>query len=255
MPTTREVLTCLKALADPQAVQAQAHFGVTGKDRLGLSVPQLRAIAKDIRTDHALALDLWNTAIPDARILATLIADPARLTPAQMDAWTTDFTSWDVCDAACTNIYVSTPHAWDKVYQWAREDPEFTRRAGFVLIACLAVHDKSAPNDKFTATFALIKRHAVDPRNFVRKAVNWALRGIGKRNLALNQAAVVCAEDLLTLNDRTANWIARDALRELNSEKIIARIKAKPKGNSKEDGRGGQNKNASGNHHRRSEKK
>ena len=202
-------------------------FAITGEGRLGLSVPRMRAVAKEIGTDHPLALELWETGIPEARITATLIADPNRITPAQMDAWTADFDSWDVCDAACNNLFVFTPHAWDKVYQWAREEPEFIRRAGFVLIACLATHDKNALDARFTDTFPLIKRSALDPRNFVKKAVNWALRGIGKRNLALNAAAIACAKDLLTLNDRTATWIARDALRELQSEKILARLKKK----------------------------
>ena len=172
MPTVEEIITKLQSLADPDAARAMRHYAITGEGRLGLSVPQMRAVAKETGRDHPLALELWKTGIPEARITATLIADPKLTTPAQMDAWAADFNSWDVCDAACNNLFVFTTHAWDKVYQWADEEPEFTRRAGFVLIACLATHNKASPDGRFTDMFPLIKRHAVDGRNFVKKAVN-----------------------------------------------------------------------------------
>jgi len=222
-----QALEKLHSLADPSALDGMAYFGVNTSGRLGIPVPKLRALAKETGRDHDLALALWNTAIPDARILASLTAEPARTTPALMDAWTADFDSWDICDGCCNNLYIKTPFAWEKVPRWAAEEGEYIRRAGYVLIACLALHDKEAQDSAFTDTFPLIQTHAVDPRNFVRKAVNWALRGIGKRNLALNAAAVSFARELGNCEDTTARWIAKDALRELTSEKVLARLRQK----------------------------
>jgi 3-methyladenine DNA glycosylase AlkD len=227
MNTLENTLDHLRALADPDALPGMARFGIQTDKRLGITVPKLRALAREIGANHDLALELWGTAVPDARILASLLADPARTTPQLMDAWTADFNSWDICDACCNNLYIKTPHAWDKVSLWAAGEAEFVCRAGFVLIACLAMHDKAASDTRFIETFPLIKAHASDPRNFVRKAVNWALRAIGKRNPALNQASVTFAGELLALDDKTARWIAGDALRELESEKIQSRLRGR----------------------------
>jgi len=222
--TLASTLERLNMLADPDALPAMRRFALTGKNRLGIFIPKLRALAKEIEIDHKLALALWETSIPEAQILATLIADPHQVTSEQMDQWTRSLTAWDICDAACNNLFVRTPFAWKKVYQWAREEPEFTRRAGYVLIACLATHDKQASDRQFMDTFTLITSAATDPRNFVKKGVNWAIRGIGKRNLALNQAAISLCEDIQEIDDATAHWIAADALRELSSEKIQQRL-------------------------------
>ena len=222
--TLASTLERLNMLADPDALPAMRRFALTGKNRLGISIPKLRALAKEIGIDHKLALALWETSIPEAQILATLIADPHQVTSEQMDQWAHNLTAWDICDAACNNLFVRTPHAWKKVHRWAREEPEFTRRAGYVLIACLATHDKQAPDQQFMDTFTLITSAATDPRNFVKIAVNWAIRGIGKRNLALNQAAITLCEDIQEVDDATAHWIAADALRELSSEKIQQRL-------------------------------
>jgi len=229
MRTHASILDPLRLLADPKKLPAMRRFGLSGDTRLGISIPSLRALAKEIGKDHALALELWNTSIPEAQILATLVDDPRQVTPQQMDRWAHELTAWDICDAACNNMFVRTPYAWDKVYQWAEEEPEFTRRAGYVLIACLATHDKKATDQQFIDTFLLIKTAVTDPRNFVRKAVNWALRGIGKRNLPLNQAAIILANEILAMDNPTARWIASDTLRELTSTKIQQRLQKKAK--------------------------
>lgn len=223
------ILAELHALANQDNLPGMAHFGIDTEGRLGIAVPELRRIAKTVGRDHELALALWETGIPDARILATMVADPKLMTPHQMDAWVRDCNSWDLCDQACGNLFDKTPYAWDKVGEWAAEDAEFTRRAGFALLACLAWHDKSASDEKFIATFPIITAGSADPRNFVKKAVNWAIRNIGKRNLVLNTAAVELSESILAINDKTARWIARDALREISSEKILERLNKKEK--------------------------
>lgn len=221
------ILTQLHTLADPDNIAGMAKFGINPSGRLGVRVPELRKLAKQIGTDHQLALELWDTVVPEARLLATMVADPARVTPQQMDAWVGDLNSWDICDSACSNLFVKTPFAWDKVAEWAADESEFVRRAGYVLIACLAVHDKTAPDQAFLDTFPIITTGATDSRNFVKKAVNWALRAVGKRNLSLNKATVALSEELLAIDDKTARWIARDALRELKSEKVHTRLHQK----------------------------
>ena len=227
MMNLSDILNQMHTLANPASVPGMEHFGISGDNRLGISIPKLRTLAKQVGKDHALALDLWNTAIPEARLLATMIDDPALATPTQMDGWVSQITSWDICDGACNNLFVKTPFAWKKVFQWAEEEPEFTRRAGYVLIACLATHDKKAPDQKFIDTFPLITNYTTDPRNFVRKAVNWAIRGIGKRNLALNHAAIIFSKEIHAIDNKTAHWIATDAQRELISEKVQERLHKK----------------------------
>jgi 3-methyladenine DNA glycosylase AlkD len=156
-----------------------------------------------------------------------MLDDPGLVTPDQMDAWVRDFNSWDLCDQACGNLFDKTPYAWEKVTQWAAEDAEFTRRAGYALLACLAWHDKNASDEQFIRTFPVITANVTDQRNFVKKAINWAIRNIGKRNLALNNAAVALSEQILKIDDKTARWIARDAIRELTSDKILERLRTK----------------------------
>lgn len=205
-----------------------ARFGIAGGKRLGLSVPAMRRIARTLGHDHALALALWDTGIPDARIVAGLVAEPARLTSRQMDAWARGFVSWDVCDQVCNSAFRASPLAWDKVQQWAIRRGEFVRRAAFSLLASLAVHDQHAGDDRFVAALHLIESAASDERNLVKKAVSWALRTIGKRNLVLHAAAIAAARRIQQQGSRPARWIAADALRELNSDAVLARLQQRP---------------------------
>ena len=224
MATCDEVLGFLRAAANPANRAEMARVGIAGAHRLGVPVPEMRRIAKANRRDHALALALWKTGISDARIVASMIADPAKLTERDMDAWARDFDSWDVVDQVCSNLFDKTPFSRRKILEWAQRDEEYVKRAAFVLIACLAWHDKKAPDAEFIAWLPLIAGAATDERNFVRKAVNWALRNIGKRNAALNQAAVQTAEEIQGQDSKAARWIASDALRELGSDAVRKRL-------------------------------
>jgi 3-methyladenine DNA glycosylase AlkD len=217
MPHTllHPVLDRLRALARPDQLDAMARFGLTGDGRLGLAVPTLRALAREFRRDHELALALWDTGIPDAQILAGMVADPARLTVAQMDHWVAGMRAWDVCDQACLNAFVRSPLAWDAIPRWAAREAEFEKRAGFALLAIAAVHQKTRPDSDFLACLPLIEAAAGDDRNFVKKAVNWALRQIGKRSLLLREHALTVAERLSRSEQKPARWIGSDARREL----------------------------------------
>ncbi len=217
-------LAMLQAHARPGELAGMARYGIVGEGRLGLSMPAMRQIARTLGRDHALALQLWATGIPDARIVAGMVADPARLTLRQMDAWALGFASWDVCDQVCGSAFLASPLAWDKVADWAVRPEAFVRRAAFSLLATLAVHDKAADNTAFVNALALIEGAASDERNFVKKAVNWALRNIGKRNPALNQAAITAARRIQAQGSRAARWIATDALRELTGDAVQARL-------------------------------
>ncbi|MEJ6004656.1 DNA alkylation repair protein [Paucibacter sp. AS339] len=210
-----EVLGLLQAQARPDQLDAMARFGLTGAQRLGLSVPNLRALGKQIGPDHGLALALWDTAIPDAQILASLLAEPARFTSAQMDHWTEGMQAWDVCDQACLNAFRRSPLAWARLPVWAVQPQEFVKRAAFSLLAVMAVHDKQRPDADFIAMLPLIAAAADDERNFVKKSVNWALRQIGKRSALLRPESIALAEKLSLRPEKSARWIAADALREL----------------------------------------
>lgn len=211
----QDALTLLHQSARPHELAGLAHFGITGDGRLGLSVPAMRGIARTLGRDHVLAQALWDTAIPDARILASMVAEPALLTARQMDAWVKGFAAWDVCDQTCLNAFCKSPLAWAKVSNWAKRKDEFVRRAAFALLATLAVHDKNAGVAPFIEALALIEAAAYDDRNFVKKAVNWALRNIGKRNAALRAQAIASALRIQQQGSYSARWIAADALREL----------------------------------------
>ncbi len=222
--TSSQVIARLKSLANPANVAGMARYGISAEGTLGVSIPAIRAIAKEHRRDHALALELWASGIHEARILAALVDGPAEVTEAQLESWVRDIDSWDVCDGLMNNLFRKVPSAWAKSREWARRKETFIRRAGFVLMATLAVHDKRASDAKFLALLPLIRRGATDERNFVKKAVNWALRQIGKRNLALNSAAVAAAREIAALDSRSARWIASDALRELTSPAVQHRL-------------------------------
>ena len=185
-----EILKQLKSLSDPEVVAGMARFGINPKTTYGVSIPNLRKMAKQIGRDHLLALRLWNSGIHEARILASMIDPPEMVTEEQMDKWVKDFDSWGVCDQCCSNLFDKTKFAHKKAIQWSKRREEFVKRAGFVLMATLAVHDKEAGDKEFLKFLPIIKREATDDRNFVKKAVNWALRQIGKRNLSLNKVAI-----------------------------------------------------------------
>jgi len=219
-----EVLERLQSLGDPRNVEGMARYGIRTKKAFGVSAPQLRQLAKELRKEHELADRLWGTGVHDARILAALIDDPALVTERQMDRWAKDFDTWAVCDSACGCLFDKTPYAWDKATEWIERQEEYVKRAGFVLMAALAVHDKKAPNARFEAFLSLIESHATDERNFVKKAVNWALRQIGKRNLHLNGLAIRAGEQIRRIDSKAARWIAADALRELTGDKVQSRL-------------------------------
>lgn len=210
-----EILARLNALADPVNVAGQQRFGIRAAGQLGVSMPQVRALAKGRQRSHTLALELWATNIHEARILASLVDEPQMLTREQMEAWVADFDSWDVCDQVCMNLFGPHPLGLEMALAWPHRSEEFVRRAGFVLMAVQAVHRKDLPDAAFELYFPLMLQYAADGRNFVRKAVNWALRQIGKRNPALRERAVATARQMLDINSSSARWIARDALREL----------------------------------------
>lgn len=223
-----EVLKELKSLGNRKNVEGMARFGINPKDTYGVPIPNIRKIAKEIGKNHNLAQELWDSGIHEARILAGFIDDPQLVTPKQMDRWITDFDSWDVCDQVCANLFDRMPIAFEKASEWSKKSAEFEKRAGFALIAALAWHNKEAEDKKFIPFFPLIKQGSTDERNFVKKAVNWALRQIGKRNKNLNKAAIAAAKEIQSASRRNgskpAKWIASDALRELQHPSVQKRL-------------------------------
>jgi len=220
----RKIIELLKSLSDPKAVEGMARFGINPKGTLGVSIPNLRKIAKAVGKDHKIASQLWKSGIHEARLLSGFIDDPALVTLEQMEQWVSDFDSWDVCDQVCSNLFDKTPFAYKKAFEWAGRQEEFVKRAGFVLMAALAVHDKFAGEGEFEKFLSVIKRESSDERNFVKKAVNWALRQIGKRNACLNRLALKMTAQIQKLQSRSARWIATDAIRELESEAVQRRL-------------------------------
>jgi|SRR3990172_2482022 len=224
------VLARLRLMAIPKNVEGMARFGISTKDTLGISLWDLRRVAKDIGTDHELAIALWKSGIHEARMLAAFVDDPGQVTEEQMDAWVLDFESWDVCDTVTTDLFYRTTFARRKALQWSRSQPEFVKRAGFAMMAGIAWHAKGAEDATFLPFLDAIVRGATDDRNYVRKAVSWALRNIGKRNLALNRRAVATARRIQKLDSRAAKWIASDVLRELTGEAVLRRLQARGRG-------------------------
>src|SRR6266436_6313312 len=225
--TNTAVLRELKKLANPRVRAKMAHFGVNVPKSLGISTPALHALAKHIGKDHRLAQEIWATGVHEARILATLIGESEKVTAAEMERWARDFDSWDVVDAACCYLYAQAKPAWSKAGAWSRRREEFVKRASFSLIAYLSYKDKAAPHARFARFLRVIEREAQDERSFVKKAINWALRNIGKRNVRLNREAIRCAERIQRQDSRAARWIAADALRELKSAAVQARLRRK----------------------------
>jgi 3-methyladenine DNA glycosylase AlkD len=223
--TLDDIIAELRSHANPANVEGMARFGISPVNTLGVNIPTLRALAKRNGRNHALAQQLWDTGIHEARILAAMVDEPAKVTKRQMDRWAADFDSWDVVDGCCGTLFDQTPYAYEKALQWSASRREYVKRAGFVLMTQLAVHDKKAPDEAMLQFLPVIVRESGDERNFVKKAVNWALRQIGKRNRRLNAAAIATANEILALDTRAGRWIARDALRELQSDAVQRRLK------------------------------
>jgi len=213
----KEVINKLRSLSNPKNVEGMTRFGINPENTFGISIPDLRKLAKQIGKDHNLALQLWKSGYHEARILAGMIDVPELVTEAQMDSWIKDFNSWDLCDQVCMNLFGNTIFAFEKAIEWTKLKPEFEKRAGFALMAVLAWHDKKEDDKKFLKFLPYIKSAATDERNYVKKAVNWALRQIGKRSLSLREQSKKLAEDIIRSypNSKSAKWIARDAIREL----------------------------------------
>jgi 3-methyladenine DNA glycosylase AlkD len=221
----KRVLRELRRLGERRNIEGMARFGIVAKNVYGVSKPRLDELARKIGRNHALGLELWETGNHDARILAGMVAERKLVTAKQMERWVRDFDNWDICDGTCCHLFVFAMPAWQKAHLWSRRKKEFEKRAGFALAAFLACHDKDAPDAEFEKYLEVIEREAWDERNFVSKAVNWALRNIGKRNLALNRAAIACAQRIAVQGSRAARWIAGDALRELKSEAVETRLR------------------------------
>lgn len=223
--TYTEIIKNLKSEASERNREGMIRFGINPKNTLGVSTVVLRKMAKDIGKNQDLSLRLWDSGIHEARILAAFIGEKDKVTEIQMEKWVKDVDSWDVCDQLCGNLFDKTKFAWKKAFEWPKREEEFVRRVGIVLMATLAVHDKEASNEDFERFFPLIKKYSTDERNFVKKAVNWALRQIGKRNKVLNKKAIKLAKEINKIDSRSARWISNDALRELTGESVQKRLK------------------------------
>ncbi len=223
----KKIIKKLESLGNKKDLEGMARFGINPENSFGVSIYKLRPFAKEIGKNHELALKLWGSGIREARILASFIDLPEKVTEEQMEKWVKDFNSWDVCDQVCSSLFDKTEFAYEKAFEWSERQEEFVKRAGFVLMATLSVHDKKAKDSDFEQFFPIIKREIYDERNFVRKAVNWALRSIGKRNIELNKKAILVGKEILEMASKTAKWIAKDALKELTSENVQKRLKNK----------------------------
>jgi 3-methyladenine DNA glycosylase AlkD len=220
-----EALRALNERADPSRLPGMSRFGIDTSKAVGVPLPEVRRLARSIGRDHELAAKLWRSKVHEARLLATMVEDPKLVTKAQMESWILDVTSWDLCDQLCGNLLDRTSFAYRTAATWSRRDEEFVKRAGFALMASLAVLDKAAAVERFSAFLAPILREATDERNFVRKAVNWALRQIGKRNRRLNGLAIETAREIRLIDSRSARWIGTDALRELTGDAVQKRLR------------------------------
>lgn len=227
MPSARvqDTVAELRRLSDPDVVEGRARFGINPKRSLGVSMPMLRAMAKRLGRDQKFAEGLWATGIHDARLLAAFTGEPQVITSATMDRWTQQFDTWDICDACCGSLFDKTRFAYAKPWQWAESEREFVRRAAFSMIAWLTVHDKRAGDEQFLEYLPLIRQYASDNRNFVKKAIDWALRNIGKRNEALREAALETAYEIRREEDTPGGrWVSRVAIRELESDAVRLRV-------------------------------
>jgi 3-methyladenine DNA glycosylase AlkD len=221
----RDVVRTLERLSDRSRLEGMARFGIATTRAVGVTVTELRRFARDLGHDHELAAALWASGVHEARLLASLVDEPAMVSEAQMEAWVADLDSWDVCDGVCANLFDRTPFALDKAVEWSSREPEFEKRAAFALMASATVHRKDLPDAAFASLLPVIRAQAIDERNYVKKAVSWALRQIGKRSPGLNSRAVRTAEQIERIDSRAARWVARDALRELRSDAVQARLR------------------------------
>jgi 3-methyladenine DNA glycosylase AlkD len=219
-----EIIYKLEELSNPKDIDGMARFGITPQRTYAVRIPELRKIAKRTGKDHRLAKKLWEVDYRETKILACMIEDPKLVSSEQMDNWVMEFDFWEICDQCCMNLFRKTSFAYQKIFEWSTREEEFVKRAAFTLIAVLAVHDKQAPDSKFERFFPLIIRESTDDRNYVKKAVNWALRHIGKKNIRLNEKAIEIALEIHEIDSKSARWIASDALRELKSEKVKKRL-------------------------------
>ena len=222
-----DVMKRLEDLSNPEAKEGMARFGIRTDKAFCISMPELRKLAKELKKNHVLALELWDTGYHEAQILAALIDDPRLVTDVQMDHWAGAFDSWDVCDQCCMNLFDKTQFSYGKALAWSQDEREFVKRAGFAMMASLAIHDKKAPDKVFELFFPFIVKGSTDDRNFVKKSVNWALRQIGKRNAELNKKAIAASKGIQKLDSKSARWIAADALRELQSDAVKEKLNKK----------------------------
>jgi len=230
VPIAKQVqaaLAALEALSSKRDLENLPRFGITASNALGVSMAKIQKLAKSTGRNHELACALWDTDCYEARLLTAYVAEPARLTSAQMDRWCKDFDNWAVCDTLCFHLFDRVPHAWTKIHKWSGQRPEFVKRSAFALMASIAGHDKHASDDVFFEGLTLIERAANDERNFVKKAVSWALRRIGRRNQALHRACVELSARLAASSDATERWVGRDAYRELTSAPVERAVRAK----------------------------
>lgn len=222
-----QIIYELEELSNPEEIEGMARFGINPAKTYAVRIPELRRIAKRAGKNHDLAKKLWEQGYRETRIIASIVEDPKMVTEDQMDEWALGFDTWDICDQCCMNLFRKTPFAYKKIDEWSMQNEEFVKRAAFTLIATLAVHDKKADDERFENLFPIIIKESDDERNFVKKAVNWALRQIGKRNLNLNKKAILIAEEINKKGSKSAKWIAKDAIRELNDEKVLKRLHSK----------------------------
>ena len=220
----KDIIAELESLSKPEEREGMARFGISPKKTYAVRMPEIRRIARKAGKDHELAAKLWDAGYRETRIMASIVEDPMMVTEEQMDEWAAEFDYWEICDQCCINLFRKTPYAYKKAFEWSNCDEEFVKRAGFALMAVMAVHDKKASNEKMMKFFPSIIRESNDNRIYVKKAVNWALRQIGKRNMNLNRKAIEVAEEIQSMDSKSAKWIAADALRELRSEKVQKKL-------------------------------
>jgi 3-methyladenine DNA glycosylase AlkD len=221
----QSVLATLNRMGSPGfRAEMESRYGIVTKDAFGVRMNDMQRVAKQLGSNHELALALWETGNYEARTVAAYVAEPNRVTPALMDRWCRDFDNWAICDTVCFKLFDQTPHAYDKVAQWAERKEEFQKRAAFALLACLALHDKEADDKTFTKLLPLIEAAAADERNFVKKGVSWALRAMGGRSVKLNAEVVEVAKQLKASTNSAARWIGSDVLRDITRPVIARRL-------------------------------
>lgn len=224
MKNVTDILLYFESMRNPSNILGMLRYGINTSKAFGIKIPVLRELAKQLKNNHALAIELWKTNYHECRILASMIDDPKQVSEKQMEEWVLDFNSWDLCDQCCGNLFKRTPFAYQKAYEWSERNEEFVKRASFVLMACLVMKDKKAGNIDFENFLYLIIKHSTDDRNMVKKSVNWALRQIGKSKVSLNVLAIETAQQINKIENKTAHWIASDALRELTSDAVQKRL-------------------------------